>query len=233
MQSQPGYKPFELNTGMNPSDPRNVRLEDLVWHNNGTDSNEEMLSEWETKLRKAHTIYCEGLKLAAADADRFRRAPDFKVGDQVMLKTKYLSWPGVDMLGKHLKPPNIGPFTVTAMDKRNVTIDWNKPGVRVHPVQPLNRVFKYSADTSEYGKSKSQPRRPPPVPTRKGDEYEIEKILDRRLRRYGRGQRHKYQVAWKGYASWWNQWLPESELIDGAERTLKAYNRKYPKPIDV
>ena len=59
------------------------------------------------------------------------------------------------MLGKDLKPPNVEPFTVIAMDKRNVTVDWNKPSVRVHPVQPLNRVFKYSADTSEYGESKS------------------------------------------------------------------------------
>jgi hypothetical protein len=223
-----GYTPFELDTGMHPLDPRTVWLGDLVWQDKNLNQ-ETILQEWSAKLNKAHTIYSEGLKQAAEDASKFRRKPDFKVGDFVMLKTKYLNWPGVDLLGKHLKPPNAGPFKVIAMDDRNVTIDWNKPGVKIHPVQPINRVFRHVADTSTYRISKSRYRQPPPVLTPDGEVFEIDKILNRRLRNYGRGQRYEYLVSWIGYNEFYNQWTPEVELLRGAKASVDDYNRLNPK----
>ena len=146
-----------------------------------------------------------------------------------MLKTKYLNWPGVDLLGKHLKPPNAGPFRVVAMDDRNVTIDWNKPGVKVHPVQPINRVFRYVADTSTYRIRQSRVRQPAPTLTPEGEAFEIDKILQRRIRRFGSGQRYEYLVSWVGYGEFHNQWLSEDELRRSAAESVDDYDRIDPK----
>ena len=75
----------------------------------------------------------------------------------------------------------------------------------------------------------SRVRQPPPVLTPDGEEFELDKILGRRIRRFGRGQRYEYLVSWFGYDDFHNQWLPEEELLRGAAASVDAYNRTYPK----
>lgn len=55
--------------------------------------------------------------------------------------------------------------------------------------------------------------------------FELDKILNRRMRRYGSGQRYEYLVSWVGYDDFQNQWLPEVELLRGAKASVDAYNR--------
>ena len=99
-----------------------------------------------------------------------------------MLRAKFLNWPGMDLLGKHFKPPNVGPFTVTKLTKMNVTLEWNKPGLRIHPVQLINRVFKYHKDTLSYHRHLTTQRDPgpPPISDVADEECEIETIVARR-----------------------------------------------------
>ena len=222
-----GYTPFELDTGQHPRDPRTIWIGDLRVDTTDYSNQEQLLKQWNERLNRAHRQLLEALRLSKEQADRHRREPDFGVGDKVMLRAKFLNWPGVDLLGKHFKPPNVGPFTVIKMTKTNVTLEWNKPGLRIHPVQPINRVFKYHEDTSSYRRHLTTQRDPPPVSDVVDEEYEIEKIVARRRR--GKAGRFEYLVKWKGYSTFHNMWLPESEL-ESASRLVQNYNRKFPKP---
>jgi hypothetical protein len=62
-----------------------------------------------------------------------------------------------------------------------------------------------------------------------GEEFELDKILGRRIRKFGRGQRYEYLVSWVGYGEFHNQWLPEVELLRGAAASVDDYNRLNPK----
>ena len=44
------------------------------------------------------------------------------------------------------------------------------------------------------------------------NEYEVERIIDRRVRRYGRNERVEYLIKWKGYDNYENTWEPLSNL---------------------
>ena len=192
-----------------------------------TKTTEDMLQQWNDKLKEAHQVYSEAIKRYAEDVNLDRRQPDFKIGDQVMLKTKFLNWPGVDLLGKHLKPANAGPFKVIDMTKSNVTLDWGKKGVKIHPVQPINRVFKYIEDTSPY-RTKFQTRLPAPIPTDEGEEFEIEEIKKRRY--VSARKRYEYLVHWKGYSPFYDQWISADELSRNASRIKKQYDDQFPIP---
>ena len=99
-----GYSPFELDTGQHPRDPRLLWTKDLI-HSKEQPDVETMLRTWRNMVSRSVKVYKEARMLAKEKADRFRRSPDFVIGDKVMLRTTFLNWPGVDLLGKHFKPP--------------------------------------------------------------------------------------------------------------------------------
>ena len=222
-----GYSPFELDTGQHPRDPRLLWTKDLI-HSKEQPDVETMLRTWRNMVSRSVKVYKEARMLAKEKADRFRRSPDFVIGDKVMLRTTFLNWPGVDLLGKHFKPPQVGPFEVIGMNrsKTNVTLRWNKPGIRVHPVQPINRVYKYTEDTSALRRQLTQPEEPPPIGA-DSDEYIIEKLLKRR--RIRNSTRYEYLVNWKGYSSFHNLWIPEEELKLNAKKLIENYDKKFPR----
>ena len=62
---------------------------------------------------------------------------------------------------------------------------------------------------------------PPPILIDDNLEYEVEEILDSRVRR----KKKEYLVSWKGYTSSENTWEPESNILPGAEEALEDYLR--------
>ena len=61
------------------------------------------------------------------------------------------------------------------------------------------------------------------------DHYEVERLLDRRVRRLpGRGKRSvtEYLIKWKGWGPYWNKWYKEEDLQD-ARNLMSEYNQKY------
>ena len=147
--------------------------------------------------------------------------PGYEVGDQVMLKSEWLKWPGVDLMGKHLKPPYVGPYKGIKFnrDKTAVHLAWKDMKTRVHNVQPVDRCKLYVRD--EQLTRKRQRIRPPTVVADSGDIVdEIEKIVGRRTVR----GRFQYLVKWLGYDSQHNTWEPVQHLLDeGCEESIQEY----------
>jgi hypothetical protein len=68
-------------------------------------------------------------------------------------------------------------------------------------------------------------QRPPPDLVDGVEEYEVEKVLD--SRRYRRGRKLQYLIAWKGYLDSDNQWVNWDDA-EGAEDAIREFKRSNP-----
>ena len=210
-----GYSPFEICTGEAPLDPASVLFPSAV--DRRDQSVEDLLQKQSEIVTRARQQLIASRQAFADRVNRTRIQPDFKVGDMVMLKSKHLNWPGVDILGKHLKPAQVGPFKVVKMNqsKTAVELEWDNPRSRVCKVQPVSRCIKFRPDTRSTRKGRNvQPTR---MYNEEGEEvFEIDRIVGRRER----GQKTFYLVKWKGYTSRQNTWEPKDSLIEAGQGEL-------------
>jgi hypothetical protein len=90
--------------------------------------------------------------------------------------------------------------------------------MRIHPVFHV-QLLKAREDDPENFPGR---RPPPPTPEIKNGtvEYEVETVLDRRLRR----NKVHYLVKWKGYDLHDATWEPESNLVNARE-AIKDFER--------
>jgi hypothetical protein len=127
-------------------------------------------------------------------ADRNRRDLAYEVGEQVWLSTTNLSVKGNQKLGAR----RIGPFSIT---KRigEVAYELSLPDTmrHVHPVFHVSLLKPYISRPATF----SNPHPVPPLPEIVNDhiEYEVDRILQKRIIRRGRKTIVEYLVLWKGF----------------------------------
>ena len=148
-------------------------------------------------------------------ADRHRRDVVFKKGDDVLLSTKYitLKHPGT----RKLLPRWIGPFTI--LDRIGTLayrLKLPESMCRIHPVFHVSKLKPYKA---------SGRVQPPPVPIEiEGElEYEVERILDKRITK--RSRRHdsvEYLIKWLGYGHEHNSW-ESAKSVANAQELVQAF----------
>ena len=172
-------------------------------------------------LRRARVQLQPAQQLVAERVNRTRREPDYGVGDRVMLQSFWLKWPGVDLLGKHLKPPYVGPYKVLKFNrsKTAVHLEWLNPRTRLHHVQPVDRCRLYVPDLQQT--RARQVIEPPTLVSDSGNIIdEIEKIVGHKTQR----GRKKYLVKWLGYDSNHNTWESYQHLVnEGCEESIDDY----------
>ena len=133
-----GYSPMELSTGEAPLDPATLLFP--IPEGAKQKSVQELLTRQSEILKRSRTQLIAARQLVADRVNANRIQPRFKAGSRVMLKSKHLNWPGVDLLGKHLKPPKIGPFKVIRLNKSNTAVELEfDHETKMHPVQPVSR----------------------------------------------------------------------------------------------
>ena len=102
-----------------------------------------------------------------------------------------------------LGPRQLGPFKILERIG-DLNFKLELPGwLKLHPVFHVNRLSPYR----DNGLAKPPP--PDPVIVDGEEEYEVEKILQHRIR----GKTTQYLVRWKGYGPGDDSWLPEKELL--------------------
>jgi hypothetical protein len=145
-------------------------------------------------------------------ADRRRRpAPDYSVGQEVLLSTKNIRFRGP--YSSKLLPKWIGPFTVVAKVGKAAYRLKLLGNMRIHDVFHVSLLKPY---VSGHGAP------PPPILSVEGDlEYEIERIIDHRVHR---GHATQYRVRWKGYSAEHDTWEPMSNLRNCRE-LVQQYQR--------
>ena len=209
---------LELSTGETPLDPATLLFPVADRTVSKQKSVQELLARQSKILKRARTQLIAARQLVAEKVNEKRIQPRFREGSQVMLKTRHLNWPGVDLLGKHLKPPKIGPFKVVRLNKSHTAVELEfDHNTKVHPVQPVSRCELFVRDTRD----REVKLAPPRTFTEEGDETgEIESIVGKKIRR---GETF-YLVKWKGFHSRFNTWEGAQHLVnEGCQESIDDY----------
>ena len=119
-----------------------------------------------------------------------------------------------------LSPRFVGPYKIIRRVSQ-VAFELALPGtIKAHPVFHVSCLKLYQDNPAEF--QEREPDRPPPELIGGEEEWEVEQILAKRIRK-GKPQ---YLVHWKGYPSSENTWEPVAniqnakELVEGFEKTL-------------
>ncbi len=198
VQASTGFSPFYLNSGQHPNLPLTLMKNNVDHTSNETVQTmvKRMIDNVETttnNLRRAQqqqSIY----------TNQHRRDHVFSVGDRVLLSTtnlRYDTGRAPKLIAKY-----IGPFTVKRVINNNA-YELDLPStLHIHPVINISQLKTYRDGVTMFP-SRDQPiDRPLPTIIATGEEaWEVESIVKKRVRRYGRGVRTEYLIKWKGYNS--------------------------------
>ena len=150
---------------------------------------------------------------------------NFKVGDKVMLRLHR----GYKMLGhenRKYSHQREGPFVV----KRRIgelayELDL-PPGYTIHPVISVAHLERFPQDPDPFNRPHNH--EPGPVAAQDDDapEYEIERLLGRRVKTRRGHLVVQYLVKWLGYSAAANQWYDLDDLGDALD-LVKAYDESH------
>jgi len=140
-----------------------------------------------------------------------------KVGDLVISSMKDLKW---QMKGRRLEKLTehfVGPYKVKGIVSSNA-IELELPkSIKIHPVVNVSRVRLYKPQVE---RQKKIP--PKPVIIEGEEEFEVEKILNKRMVR----GKEKFLVRWKGYTAEGDTW-ESRENLENMEELVEEFEREY------
>jgi len=150
--------------------------------------------------------------------DRKRgKGEEYKVGDLVLLNTRDLKW---QMKGRRLEKLTkcfVGPYKVKGIISSNA-IELELPdSIKIHPVVNVSRVRLYKSQVK--GQKKIPPK---PVIIEGEEEFEVEKILNKRTVR----GKEKFLVRWKGYTVGEDTW-ENRENLENAKELVEEFEREH------
>jgi len=141
------------------------------------------------------------------------------VGDLVLLSTKDLKWQMVERQSEKLVKRFVGPYKIKAIISSNV-IELELPtSVKIHLVVNVSQIKQYIDQVD--GQRKETPQ---PVVIEREEEWEVEKILNKRRIR----GKDKFLVWWKGFTAEGDTWESRENLQNAGE-LLREFEEEYRK----
>ena len=148
--------------------------------------------------------------------DRKHQPMFLKVGDWALLKLhKGYSIPATLGITKKLSQQYVGPFKIVERVGRlayrlAVPQDW-----KIHAVFTIAQL-EPAPPPNDDPYSRPRPSHPQAV-SADGQEYEVERLLNKRIMRKGRGFATEYLLRWKGYGPEFDRWYNIKDLQDALE----------------
>jgi hypothetical protein len=180
-----------------------------------------MLTAMTDALRQAKESIAAAQNRQQQYANEHRRERVFTVGDMVLLSTANLR---NESRAPKLSPKFVGPFPVSRVVS-NVAYELELPAtMKIHPVFHVSKLRAYK-DGNEQFPERKQEEQARPVSEEQidgEDAWEVEQVVDKRVRQRGRARAVEYLVRWKGYPDWEKTWEPARNLR-GAEEAVAAY----------
>jgi hypothetical protein len=193
--------PFKLTSGYHPRTP----VGEVVKVVNPMSA--AFVERLQSSLSFARKCLIAAQQRQKAFADKNHVEKTYKVGDKVLLSTKYLNLQH-SKTSRKLLPKWIGPFEVVQVVGPVAYELKMNSGWRVHPVFHVSLLELYRED------GQVQPP-PPPIEMEGALEYEVESILEHQFRGI-KNPKAFYKVAWKDYGIEHNSWEPESNVVTSA-----------------
>jgi hypothetical protein len=212
-----GYSPFYLAFGQNPSSPLDNAVGDVL-----VPAAQSSLADMNDTLCHARAKLQEARVRMAAQANARRRDVSFEVGDKVRLSTANLYLPS--SMSRKLTARYVGPFVVERV-VNPVAYKLKLPAnLKIHPVFHVSMLQPWRVD-GEFPAHQPSLSQPPPV-NEAENRFKVDRLLDKRTRRYGRGERVEYLIRWFGYGPEDDSWEPvrniDSDLIADFEASHHA-----------
>jgi len=155
--------------------------------------------------------------------DRRRgKGEEYKVGDLVLLSMKDLKWQMKERRSKKLTERFVSPYKVKGIVSSNA-IELELPNsIKIHPVVNVSRVQLYKSQVK--GQKKILPK---PVIIKGEEEFEIEKILNKRTVR----GKEKFLVRWKGYMAGEDTW-ENRENLENAKELVEEFEKEHGEEVE-
>ena len=174
-----------------------------------------------TQLRKLHQDMNFHIAHAQEKHQEFYnrkvvQGPKLNIGDKVWLSSRNIK---SQRPTPKLDYKRLGPFKIISkIGSRSYKLELPST-MRIHPVFHVNLLEPYQADTIP-GR---QPQPVPPIIVDEHQEYEVEDIVDSRIRR----NQVQYLVHWKGYNLMDRTWEPFKNVMH-CQDLLKKFHAKHP-----
>lgn len=218
-----GKSPNELVTGLRPRS-----ILDILNANKGREVASEIddIVRADDARQAAHLIDIAAV-IAKERYDDKHTPMDLKKNEVVYLRLHK----GYHLPGKpkaKWSPPRAGPFKVVRkISPSAYELDFPSTW-GVHPVVSIAHLWKPEQGSDPFSRKTPEPE---PVATDEtGGEWELERIVERKIRWYRKNPRIHYLVRWKGYTAKDDDWRPREDLLQTAKDLVTAFEDE--KPID-
>ena len=183
-----------------------------------------LVADREEHINEGRDLLAAAKVRQAQQSNAHRRAePDWKIGDLVMIDTKdrhaRFKTGGARRSAK-LLPRYDGPYEILkAFPLQSKYTLRLSPGDKSFPTFHTEKLKLYVPNDTALFPTR-EPDRPTPVVQGGEEEYEIDRIVDKK----GSKGRQKYLVAWKGYPASDNSWVRRKELEE--TEALELWEKK-------
>lgn len=212
-QASTGFSPFQLDSGQNPWTPSAM----LNPNDSKVPTTQQFLESLQTNLKIAKDNLARAQARQAQYANKKRREIQFQIGDKVLLSSANINTanqskrPSRKLMAKFLGPYEVVEVVAPTAYKLKL------PGtMQIHPVFHVSLLKPYVETPPGIERNIEKP--PDPVIHNEELEYEVDKILDKRIHR----RRVEYLVKWKGYPEYDSTWEPIRHL-DNAPAAIEEY----------
>jgi len=166
---------------------------------------EKFIKKMKEIQEKAKAVLGKAQEEMKRYADKRRvKVDSYKVEDLVMLSTKDLKYQMVGRRTEKLTERFVDPYKIKKIILSNA-VELELPStVKIHLVVNISRICKYIGQVE--GQKKKQPA---PVITEEEEEWEIERIMNKRWVR----EKDKYLVYWKGFMVESDTWEERKNLM--------------------
>ena len=213
--------PFYANYGFEPSQSFKP-LGRIQYENPHSELLTDMWKGMWARLRE--NILKAQLKTSKWYDIRRQRGPEFKVGDMVMLDSRYIH---TKCPSKKLDHKKMGPFKIIkAVGTRAFKLEL-PPQMQVYPVYHVSLLepYRISQDPTQHQIILE------PEEIDGETNWVVRQVVDSRQNRRKRGQPIEYLVLWEGYPDEDGTWEIYENLEATAEGSLRDFHTKYPAAL--
>lgn len=182
------------------------------------------------KRAEAEDIIAFSTALSKVRYDSLHKAKSFKTGDKVFLRLHH-GYTLPDVTNRKLSNQRAGPFKVIRKIG-HLAYELELPStMKIHPVISIAQLEPAPTGADPFNRPPVNDE-PPAVemefPEQDPDQFEVERVADRRKVR----QRFQYLVKWKGYRPQYNSWHGLQDLTHCMD-LVNDYDRAFPLPEGV